>query len=27
MGSISRLDQKNYATPKAIVVKITRLIE
>src|SRR5262249_27655904 len=26
-GSISRLDQKNYATPKPIVAKITRLIE
>jgi hypothetical protein len=26
-GSISRLDQKNYATPKPIVAKITGLIK
>jgi hypothetical protein len=26
-GSISRLDQKNYATAKPIVAKITRLIK
>jgi hypothetical protein len=26
-GSISRLDQKNYATPKPIVAKITRQIK